>query len=230
MVHGDDKGLVLPPRIACVQVVIVPCGITNQLKDNDREALYAECKAYAEQLRAVGVRVKLDLRENYSPGWKFNHWELKGVPIRLECGPKDMKNAQYVAVRRDTGEKLTMRRAGVKDDIPALLDTIQSSLFAKARTELSDHLVVATKWEEFLQALDKKCLIQAPFCGDEKCEDEIKDGSKRDENLEPGAPSMGAKSLCIPFKQPGEITPDLKCIKTGCCKKPKFYTMFGRSY
>merc|ERR1719376_1574842 len=113
MVHGDNNGLVLPPRGACLQVVIVPCGITKDLKD-------------------AGVRVRADLRENYSPGWKYNHWELKGVPIRLDVGPKDMKASQYVAVRRDTGAKVTMRRAGLSDDIPALLETIQSAMFAKA--------------------------------------------------------------------------------------------------
>merc|ERR1712106_225181 len=83
------RGLVLPPRVACVQVVIVPCGITNSLKDEDRAALYKECEMYEKELKEAGVRVKADLRENYSPGWKFNHWELKGVPIRLEVGPRD---------------------------------------------------------------------------------------------------------------------------------------------
>ena len=78
----------------------MPCGVTASLKQEDREALYAECEAYKKDLQAAGVRVKADTRENYSPGWKFNHWELKGVPIRVEIGPRDMKNNQYVAVRR----------------------------------------------------------------------------------------------------------------------------------
>ena len=137
----------------------MPCGLTNSLKDADRAALYDECKEYETQLKAAGVRVKADLRENYSPGWKFNHWELKGVPIRLEVGPRDIKNSQYVAVRRDTGEKVTMRKAGLKDDIPALLETIQSSMFAKARQEMSDHVKVLTSWDDFLTHLDNKCLL-----------------------------------------------------------------------
>lgn len=81
-------------------MVIVPCGVTASLGSADREALYAECEAYKKDLQDAGVRVKADMRENYSPGWKFNHWELKGVPIRVEIGPRDMKNSQYVAVRR----------------------------------------------------------------------------------------------------------------------------------
>jgi len=89
---------------------------------------------------------------------------------------------------------------------------------------------VVTKFEDFLSNLEKKCMLQAPFCGLEDCEDEIKELSKKDENLEPGAPSMGAKSLCIPFNQPAQIQEGDKCIKPGCSRKPQFYTMFGRSY
>lgn len=155
---------------------------------------------------------------------------MKGVPIRLEVGPRDMQNSQYVAIRRDSGEKITMRKAGLSDDIPALLETIQSSMFAKARQEMTDHVKVVTKFEDFLSHLENKCLLQSPFCGEEACEDEIKELSKRDESLEPGAPSMGAKSLCIPFSQPAQIQAGDKCIKPGCCNKPQFYTMFGRSY
>jgi len=230
MVHGDNKGIVLPPRIACIQVVIVPCGITANLSDEDKAALYTECEMYEKTMQEAGIRVKADLRENYSPGWKFNHWELKGVPIRVELGPRDMKNSQYVAVRRDTGEKLTMKKTGLKDEIPALLTTIQSALFAKAKTEMTDHIKVVKSFDQFLEHLDKKCLLQAPFCGLEDCEDQIKELSKKDADLEPGAPSMGAKSLCIPFSQPGQIEPEDKCIKPGCEIKPQFYTMFGRSY
>jgi len=230
MVHGDNNGLVLPPRVACLQVVIVPCGITNNLKDEDRKALYNECEAYEKDLKVAGVRVKADLRENYSPGWKYNHWELKGVPIRIEVGPRDMKNNQYVAVRRDNLEKLTMKKSGLKDDIPALLETIQSTMFAKAKNEMTDRVKVVTKFDDFLDGLEKKCLLQAPFCGLEDCEDEIKELSKKDSDLEPNAPSMGAKSLCIPFSQPAQVEDCTKCIKPGCTRKPLFYTMFGRSY
>merc|ERR1712183_975430 len=107
MVHSDNSGLVLPPRVAKIQVVIVPCGISVNLKK--------ACEDFRDRLLKLGVRVNADLRDNYSPGWKFNHWELKGVPIRVEIGPKDMKSSQYVLVRRDTREKITMRKAGLKD-------------------------------------------------------------------------------------------------------------------
>ena len=173
---------------------------------------------------------KIKLKNFIFVGWKYNHWELKGVPIRLEVGPRDIKNSQYVAVRRDTREKITMRRAGLKDDIPALLETIQYAMFAKARQEMTDHIKVVKNFDEFLLHLENKCLLQVPFCGVEECEDEIKELSKKDESLEPGAPSMGAKSLCIPFTQPAQIQDCDKCIKPGCPKKPQHYTMFGRSY
>ena len=164
MVHGDDNGLVLPPRVASLQVVIVPCGVTASLKKEDREALYNQCEEYKTRLLKVGVRVKADMRENYSPGWKFNHWELKGVPIRLEVGPRDMKKNEYVVVRRDTGEKIVMRQCGLEDDVPALLETIQSAMFARARDEMANHLRVVHNFDEFLKGLDEKCLLQVNGC------------------------------------------------------------------
>ena len=120
--------------------MIVPCGVTASLKPADREKLYSACDEYKARLLKAGVRVKADMRENYSPGWKFNHWEQKGVPIRLEVGPRDLKESQYVVVRRDTGEKIVMRQCGLEDDVPALLETIQSAMFARAREELATHL------------------------------------------------------------------------------------------
>ena len=120
--------LLLPSKF---QVAIVPCGITVNLKDDERTGLYNACKEYETKLAQAGVRVKGDYRENYSPGWKFNHWELKGVPIRLEVGPRDVKSGQFVAVRRDTGDKLTFNQADSVQDVLKLLDTIQASLFAR---------------------------------------------------------------------------------------------------
>lgn len=230
MVHGDDKGLVLPPKAAKYQVVIVPCGITASLAEEDRKALYRTCEEYESKFKSVGVKVRGDYRENYSPGWKFNHWELKGVPVRVELGPRDVKNGQFVAVRRDTGEKLTMTKDNCENQIQNLLTTIQDSLFKRAKGELDTHLSVVESWDDFVKALEKGHLIQAPFCGVEECEDTIKDMSKADIEVEPGAPSMGAKSLCVPFKQPKQLAKDQKCVKPGCCNKPKDYTLFGRSY
>jgi bifunctional glutamyl/prolyl-tRNA synthetase len=131
MIHADNKGLVLPPRVACFQVIIVPCGITASMKDTDRKALIGSCAEFEAALKAAGIRVKSDYRDNYSPGWKFNHWELKGVPIRIELGPKDMKQKQVVAIRRDTGEKLTLQRDTAVNDILHLLETIHHNMLEK---------------------------------------------------------------------------------------------------
>ncbi|XP_058525175.1 bifunctional glutamate/proline--tRNA ligase [Ochotona princeps] len=228
MVHGDNMGLVLPPRVASVQVVVIPCGITNALSEEDREALVAKCNDYRRRLLSVSIRVRADLRDNYSPGWKFNHWELKGVPIRLEVGPRDMKNCQFVAVRRDTGEKLTIAENEAETKLQTILEDIQANLFARASEDLRTHMVVADTMEEFQKILDSGKIAQIPFCGEIECEDWIKKTTARDQDLEPGAPSMGAKSLCIPFKPLRELQPGAKCI---CGKNPaKFYTLFGRSY
>uniref|UniRef100_A0AC11DH52 Glutamyl-prolyl-tRNA synthetase 1 n=1 Tax=Ovis aries TaxID=9940 RepID=A0AC11DH52_SHEEP len=228
MVHGDNVGLVLPPRVACVQVVVIPCGITNALSEEDRDALLAKCNDYRRRLLSVNIRVRVDLRDNYSPGWKFNHWELKGVPIRLEVGPRDMKNCQFVAVRRDTGEKLTIAENEAETKLRAILEDIHVNLFTRASEDLKTHMVVANTMEDFQKELDSGKIAQIPFCGEIDCEDWIKKTTARDQDLEPGAPSMGAKSLCIPFKPLCELPPGAKCV---CGKNPaKYYTLFGRSY
>ncbi|KAL5008454.1 hypothetical protein ScPMuIL_014035 [Solemya velum] len=230
MVHGDNMGLVLPPRVACVQVIFVPCGITANLTEADNDLLMKKCDEMRDVLKAAGIRARSDTRDNYSPGWKFNHWELKGVPLRVELGPRDLKQNQFVAVRRDTGEKLTMKNEGCSEKIKELLDKIQTNLFEKAKGDLDTYLTVSHEWEDFCNQLDNKKLIQAPFCGEIPCEDNIKKDSARDVVVEEGAPAMGAKGLCIPFKQPKELQSGAKCIHPQCSKSAKYYTLFGRSY
>ncbi|XP_072321975.1 bifunctional glutamate/proline--tRNA ligase isoform X2 [Eucyclogobius newberryi] len=228
MVHGDNMGLVLPPRVACLQVVVIPCGVTASLPEHQKEALSAKCADYTKRLSEAGVRVKYDGRENYSPGWKFNHWELKGVPIRLEVGPKDLQQQQCVAVRRDTGEKLTVPEGEVEKRIPALLEEIQKFLFNKASHDLNSHMVAVDTMEEFQKELEQGKIVQIPFCGEIECEDWIKKTTAKDQDLEPGAPSMGAKSLCIPFSPLKTVQPGQVCVSG---KEPaKHYTLFGRSY
>uniref|UniRef100_A0A8C9FQ47 proline--tRNA ligase n=1 Tax=Pavo cristatus TaxID=9049 RepID=A0A8C9FQ47_PAVCR len=223
MIHGDNMGLVLPPRVACVQVVIIPCGITNALSEEDKEALLKKCNEYCKRLLSANVRVRADLRDNYSPGWKFNHWELKGVPVRLEVGPRDMKSQQFVAVRRDTGQKMTFSEHEAEDKLKQILEEIHANLYNRS------NIVSITDF--FLHSL--LCsfpfqIVQIPFCGESECEDWIKKTTARDQDLEPGAPSMGAKSLCIPFQPLRELQSGAKCV---CGKNPaKFYTLFGRSY
>nr|XP_005483060.1 bifunctional glutamate/proline--tRNA ligase isoform X6 [Zonotrichia albicollis] len=228
MIHGDNMGLVLPPRVACIQVVIIPCGITNSLSEEDREALLKKCNEYRSRLLAVSIRVRADLRDNYSPGWKFNHWELKGVPVRVEVGPRDMKSQQFVAVRRDTGQKLTLSEHEAEEKLKQILEEIHANLYSRASEDLKSHMVVASNMEDFQKELDSGKIVQIPFCGEIECEDWIKKTTARDQDLEPGAPSMGAKSLCIPFQPLCELQPGARCV---CGKNPaKFYTLFGRSY
>ncbi|XP_061876691.1 bifunctional glutamate/proline--tRNA ligase isoform X5 [Entelurus aequoreus] len=228
MVHGDNMGLVLPPRVACLQVVIIPCGISASLPEQDKEALMKQCSKYVTRLLAAGIRVKTDVRDNYSPGWKFNHWELKGVPIRLEVGPKDMQQRQCVAVRRDTGEKTTIPDAEVEKKLTAMLEDIQTCLFKKASNDLHSHMVVADTMEQFQKDLDSGKIVQIPFCGGMECEDWIKKTTAKDQDLEPGAPSMGAKSLCIPFSPLKTLQPGQMCVSGK--EAAQYYTMFGRSY
>ncbi|XP_058813875.1 bifunctional glutamate/proline--tRNA ligase [Topomyia yanbarensis] len=231
MVHADNQGLVLPPRVACIQVIIVPCGITANTTDDERKTLYANCKELELALVAAGIRCEGDYRDNYSPGWKYNHWELKGVPIRVELGFKDLKNNQFVAVRRDIGEKKTIERSNAADNIKSLLETIHNSMYSRAENDLQAHVKITKKWDEFLQFLESKNIIMSPFCGEIPCEDKIKGDSVRDEaEAEPGAPAMGAKSLCIPFEQPANITTSDKCIHPACGRSARFYCLFGRSY
>ncbi|KAM9564591.1 bifunctional glutamate/proline--tRNA ligase isoform 2-T2 [Guaruba guarouba] len=228
MIHGDNMGLVLPPRVACVQVVIIPCGITNSLSEEDKEALLKKCNEYRNRLLGINIRVRADLRDNYSPGWKFNHWELKGVPVRIEVGPRDMKSQQFVAVRRDTGQKLTLSEHEAEDRLKQILEDIHVNLFNRASEDLKSHMVVANTMEDFQKELDSGKIVQIPFCGEIECEDWIKKMTARDQDLEPGAPSMGAKSLCIPFHPLRELQSGARCV---CGKNPaKFYTLFGRSY
>ncbi|XP_029890836.1 bifunctional glutamate/proline--tRNA ligase isoform X6 [Aquila chrysaetos chrysaetos] len=228
MIHGDNMGLVLPPRVACVQVVIIPCGITNSLSEDDKEALLKKCNEYRNRLLSVNIRVRADLRDNYSPGWKFNHWELKGVPVRVEVGPRDMKSQQFVAVRRDTGQKLTFSEHEAEERLKQILEEIHANLYNRASEDLKSHMVVANTMEDFQKELDSGKIVQIPFCGEIECEDWIKKTTARDQDLEPGAPSMGAKSLCIPFQPLRELQCGARCV---CGKNPaKFYTLFGRSY
>ncbi|TRY57801.1 hypothetical protein DNTS_027639 [Danionella cerebrum] len=190
MVHGDNMGLVLPPRVACLQVIIIPCGITATLPEAEKNQLLAQCSKYLSVLQKIDVRVRADLRDNYSPGWKFNHWELKGVPIRFEVGPKDMKQHQ-------------------------------------ASDDLNQHMVVADTMEQFQKDLDQGRIVQIPFCGGIECEDWIKKTTAKDQDLEPGAPSMGAKSLCIPFKPLKGLQAGQMCVSG---KEPaQYYTLFGYS-
>lgn len=230
MVHGDNKGLVLPPKVATLQAVIVPCGISASTSSNDKKKLYERAELLASDLKSAGVRVKVDLRDHYTPGWRFNYWELKGVPLRLELGPKDLAKNETRAVRRDNGSKMQLSLVDIKSSVPTMLDKIQSDMFRRAKNIRDDRLVKVTEWKDFTPALDCRKLVLAPWCEAVECEESIKKRSEKpredDQPEDERAPSMGAKSLCIPLEQPGESPGN--CIN--CQKAAKSWTLFGRSY
>ncbi|KAF4819897.1 putative proline--tRNA ligase [Colletotrichum tropicale] len=237
MIHGDDKGLVLPPRIAKTQVILIAVGITAKTTPEDREKLEGKTDDLRNELRKAGLRAESDLREGYTPAWKFNDWELRGVPLRLEFGPKDMANQVVSFARRDTGEKGTIPLAELSTKVPELLETIQSDMYQKAKKSFDEHRLVLNEWEKVIPALDTKNVVVIPHCLAEKCEDRIKEltNSEPPENatLPEGKkqPTMGMKSLCRPFDQPeGLVAGETKCLNPDCKDFAKEWVMFGRSY
>jgi prolyl-tRNA synthetase len=179
MVHGDNQGLVLPPRVASVQVVIVPCGITAKTTEEQRQEITAKCEELAATLKKAGVRARADLRDGYTPGYKFNDWEQKGVPLRLEIGPQDLAKKQTLGVRRDTGVKAPVLLANIETAVPALLVTIQDEMFARAKEIYWSRVKPITVWEQVVPTLDDKCVVVLPWCEVESCEDDIKERSGR---------------------------------------------------
>jgi prolyl-tRNA synthetase len=170
MTHGDDSGLVLPPRVAPYQVVIVPIQ-----RGNWQETVLPKARAVQADLQATGIRVFLDAREEYTPGWKFSEWEMRGVPLRLEIGPKDIEKGQVVLARRDTREKLPTPMADLASAIARLLDEIQAALLAKALSFRESHTSRAETWAEFLEAMEgRPGFVIARWCGDADCEAQIK--------------------------------------------------------
>ena len=177
MIHGDDKGLVIPPRVAQCQVTVVPCGITNKVSKEDRQALMDQVDQVVLSLRNVGIRIKGDTREGYTPGHKFNDGEMRGIPLRLEIGPQDMMKNQTLSVRRDTGTKTPIPLRELTTAIPELLETIQEDMFKAAKRGFEERLVVVREWKEFVPTLNKNCICVIPWCEVEICEDDIKDRS-----------------------------------------------------
>ena len=203
MVHGDDNGLVLPPRIAPTQVVIVPIR---------QQAEGVLDKAY--QLKDVlsGFSVKVDDSDK-SPGWKFSESEMRGIPVRVEIGPKDLENNQAVLVRRDTHEKMTVSLDEIKEKVTELLDTIQHDMFERARAHRDAHTYTAVNLDEMKDLADNKPgFIRAMWCGCQECEDKLKE-------------QVGVTSRCMPFKQEKLAE---TCV---CCGKPATKMVYwGKAY
>jgi prolyl-tRNA synthetase len=209
MVHGDDKGLVLPPNIASIQTVIIP--ITY--KDADKEVILEKAKEILEKLQKNGIAVILDDRSEYTPGWKFNEWELKGVPIRIEIGPRDIKQKQVTLARRDTSERVFVKSEEIVKTVTALLKEIQDNLFNKAKKTLDENSTTVETYDKFKETLKEKGgFIRVSWCANSTCEEKIKE-------------ETGATIRLIPFKKEKVFS---KCIY--CGEEAKEVVYFARAY
>ena len=208
MAHGDDKGLILPPKIAPIQIVVVPI----VFKEN-KDMVIDKSKEIIKKIKSKGYSVEFDDRDGYTPGWKFNEWELKGVPLRIEIGPKDVEAEQLVLVRRDTNEKITIKIKDLEKKVEQILNEIQENLLLKAKDFLVKNIIEVHNFNDFLDAVKNKKMPKAFFCGQAECEITIKE--KTD----------GAACRCIPFEQKSA---DGNCIQ--CGKEAKFWALFGKGY
>jgi len=205
MAHGDNRGLKLPPRVAPIQAVIVPIAQHKEgVLDRANELLKELSKDY---------RVKLDDRDQVSPGFKFNDWEMRGVPVRIELGPRDIENNKCIVVRRDTSEKIEVSLDELHTKLNEILEEIQTNMFNMVKENTIKRTTIAMNMEEFKHNLEvNQGYIKAMWCGDADCEEKIHD-------------ETGAKSRCIPFNE--EHLSDV-CV---CCGKPaKYMVYWGRQY
>lgn len=209
MAHSDDQGLVLPPKLAPIQVVIVPI-----FKGEEQKQLIDEkVKVLQQQLKAAGIKVKYDDNDNNRPGWKFAEYEMKGVPVRIAIGARDIANNVVEVARRDTKEKMSMPIDGLAENIIQLLGDIQAAIFNKAKHFRDDHITDANSWNDFIQLLDEKTgFIAAHWDGTSDTEDKIKELTK-------------ATIRCIPLNNKVE---EGKCILTGNSSSQR--VLFARAY
>jgi len=208
MSHSDDNGLVLPPKIAPIQVVIVPIFKNSEQLD----AISSEVVKIIEQLKSKGITVKFDDRDTHKPGFKFAEWELKGVPVRLAIGPRDLENKTVEVARRDTLEKETLQLIGIADKIEHLLEQIQINIFQKALSYREDHTYSVDNWEEFTKRIEEGCFVRAHWDGTSETEQIIKGKTK-------------ATIRVIPVD---EIKEEGKCILTGNHSKQR--VVFAKAY
>jgi prolyl-tRNA synthetase len=209
MTHSDDEGLVLPPRIAPIQVVIVPI----YKGDEQKQVLDEKVAEIVKSFKAAGIRVKYDNSDHARPGWKFAEYELKGVPIRIAIGARDLENKQVELARRDTKEKSAVAMEGLTQTVENLLVEIQNNLFERAKKYRDEHITKVETWEEFMQVLDNKGgFISAHWDGTAETEDKIKELAK-------------ATIRCIPLDNPLE---DGKCVLTGSASTQR--VLFARAY
>lgn len=205
MAHGDNRGLKLPPKVAPIQAVIVPVGMHKENVKVEAEKLYSKLNEK--------YRIELDIRENYTPGYKFNDWEMRGVPIRIEIGPRDIENEECVVVRRDNSEKIIIKLSEIDSELEIILDKIQINMFEECKKRKIQKTSIALNLDEFIEKINNnQGYIKAMWCGNEECENKIKD-------------LTGAHSRCIPFEE--EKISD-KCV---CCgEKAKHFVIWGRQF
>ena len=205
MTHGDNEGLVLPPAIAPIQVVIVPVAA-------HKPGVLEKAAEIAAQLKAAGFRVKLD-DSDQSPGWKYAQYEMKGVPLRLEIGPRDIENNSCMLVRRDNREKTSVSLDNLADSVQQMLKDFAKAIYEKAKANLEGNITPARSIQEMKDILNRRVgFVKAMWCGDEHCEEVIKN-------------ETGMPSRCIPFEQ--------EQIDTVCpvCGKPaKYMVVYGIAY
>ena len=208
MVHGDDKGLVLPPRVAPIQVVIVPI----YYSDSDREDVIKKTREIEQTLKKNKIRVHVDARNEWTPGYKFHDWEMKGVPLRIEIGPKDIAKGKMVLVRRDTQKKSDLEFSDAQTGVESMLKEIQQSLFERAKLLLKERTKKVSDFDKFKSEIENGEFLETSWCGDQKCEEKIKE-------------STGADIRVIPFDN---NKTDAPCIN---CKRPgKENVIFARGY
>lgn len=212
MQHGDDRGLVIPPKLAPVQVVIVPILFS---KKAGSENVIQKCQEILKLLQDSGIRAQLDSRQNYTPGWKFNEWELKGVPLRIEVGPRDLQNNTVVFVRRDDRSKTTVQSNAISSQAVKVLSEIQENLWNTAKSQFDSSIHEVASFSELSDVIEKQGgFVRAFWCGSAKCEADVKE-------------KTGADIRAVPFDQPT----DVKEKKCAVCNNPaQSLVYFARAY
>ncbi|KAL7067946.1 prolyl-tRNA synthetase family protein [Cryptosporidium serpentis] len=230
MTHGDNNGIILPPKVAPIQVVIIPIVFKSSITEEQK----IMCEEVAKLLKEKEIRVHIDDRSNYTPGWKYNHWEVKGVCIRAEIGPKDIESKSVRIVIRDNRKKKDISISCLQDEIPKLLEDLQKRLYNSAKEKFYSSIVQIKDFNEVMPLLNKKKLVLAPWCESVECEEDIKKETTNlsiqmnNQNFTDSLGLTGAmKSLCIPLEQP-LLEENTKCFF--CKKFAKSFTIFGRSY
>ncbi|MFW6013744.1 MAG: proline--tRNA ligase [Nanoarchaeota archaeon] len=206
LTHSDNKGLVLPPKVAPTKAVIVPI-----IFEDSKQKVFDKTAEVCQKLCNSGIESFVDYREEYSPGWKFNEWEMKGIPVRVELGPKDLEKESVVVARRDTGKKETIAIKNLTKEIERIFEEMQNDLFRNAKNEFDNNIVSVSTWEELKDAIVKRKFVKALHCGSKECEEKIK------------TETQGATTRCI-------ISWDVEGNCPKCGEKGAYSVYFAKNY